>query len=1320
MKLSRRSRGLLLLFLLMVPSLLSDVPFISAQEENYWVELELGGVYGLRGEVIDITSKTNYAGSNVRIYDPDDVLIYDQNWVANDTRQIPISDSAAYGTYRIVARVPEAQTETWFTVLDITGWSPIDAWPYVVSHNNIEYTFYSDWTLKVKLHDDEMYVDFSTLRKLATAYDMEVQPLKNDMNFLVRFSKGAIKIDWNFAFIHSGAKIIINGTLDHARDISINFDAKTLNKWITGLSSGQIVFDWSDVLGGEWWTYLPEEKELMIHAPQNFRIDPAIFSNGFEECDFSAWTGNSTSNGVVEVITANPHHGTYHANVTTDNVAAWCSAYVYKQISAESTLYSRMYIYINSMSGANYMRGILGFQSGSEIVRVGLTVNRELRLRYLNVSTIYDVVSATVLNTTQWYSLELKAVIDGVNGEYRVYLDGVEINDITQTAIDTDDHGSINRVRVGVQDAYALASDFDIDCVVIDSSYIGPEGAGNNAPSNDASSIGNMDDSDNVYSQLRDYNLILNVSDADGIAELDFVQYALEIGTGWINGTIDAQSNAHTFQAGSTNCTVGAVTNETTATTANYTVPIKFDWDIQSASDNDIHLWVNDTVGDDSGWAEKQTDYFDTVNDLVTNSIECTDANNPDRVDISSSIDVDFEAFYENDPSSGVATTFYPPDAEFTSISVYNEWDGVLGTDNSIVNGAGSVTGTANASVQSTNYNLYINMADADYSDGEETTTETVITDRIIAYSEALDDTRVDINTNIEWRIKAVLDYDDHPLGAGDGVSCSWGALAWDAGNSWFDISHSEATVQGVTITLTSGSEATYGITSFSENITETTGIFDRIMVYDEALNDSRVNLNDVIEGRYKAVLDYDDHDLGAGDQLNCSWGALAWDAGNSWFEITNTSAAVTGVTVGGWTGSEATHGITAIAENITETTWIWDQAVVYYFQMDDTRVDINTNAEDRIRFVLDYDDHAGGAGDTLNVNGSAAAWDAGNGWFENITSVNAIVNYTFVVTTVSEATYGITSYTVNVSNPWCVWDRVNVTLSVPDSRINVATSSNIGESAVYAFDGGAHAGVITLNDTETQASVGNYTYTVSSLTDTNYGLTAFLSNDVWCVFDQQQLQTLGVNNSTPAANENVTMWLTCESSFDAHALTNGDSIELEDSDGAVYVFAWNGSMFTNSTSWPANGTITINTWNMVNETTYNITTLDMNSLSLVITVGTSPPPSGNTFDLQVITSDGVGIENANVRLYNASDLFSVNTNSTGQIAQQTFDSGNYTLTILRTGYLLYNHTYSWTTSVNLVVALTTDTELAGFGILPVLLGFMGLVVILAANRRRR
>jgi len=167
--------------------------------------------------------------------------------------------------------------------------------------------------------------------------------------------------------------------------------------------------------------------------------------------------------------------------------------------------------------------------------------------------------------------------------------------------------------------------------------------------------------------------------------------------------------------------------------------------------------------------------------------------------------------------------------------------------------------------------------------------------------------------------------------------------------------------------------------------------------------------------------------------------------------------------------------------------------------------------------------------------------------------------------------------------------------------------------------------------------------------------------------------------------------------------------------------------MFTNSTSWSVNGTITINTWDSVNETTYIITTLDMNSLSLTITVGSSPPPSGYTFDLQVITNDGTGIENVNVRLYNASgDVFNVNTNSSGQIAQQTYDSGDYTLIITRDGYITYSHTYQFLSNLNWVLKLFTIEEgaviqnsfnvelllFAGLGVLATLGAFITTAVI--------
>ena len=100
--------------------------------------------------------------------------------------------------------------------------------------------------------------------------------------------------------------------------------------------------------------------------------------------------------------------------------------------------------------------------------------------------------------------------------------------------------------------------------------------------------------------------------------------------------------------------------------------------------------------------------------------------------------------------------------------------------------------------------------------------------------------------------------------------------------------------------------------------------------------------------------------------------------------------------------------------------------------------------------------------------------------------------------------------------------------------------------------------------------------------------------------------------------------------------------------------------------------------------------------------------------NLHVVNSEGTGIENANVYMRNASGLqVNVATNSTGYIAEQTFDSGNYTLTIRGGGYTTYNHTYSWTDSYSLIVAMAPSED-EGPGIIPIALGFVGLVVFLA------
>jgi len=128
---------------------------------------------------------------------------------------------------------------------------------------------------------------------------------------------------------------------------------------------------------------------------------------------------------------------------------------------------------------------------------------------------------------------------------------------------------------------------------------------------------------------------------------------------------------------------------------------------------------------------------FDVVTTLLTNSIECDDSDNPDRVGIGSTIDMPFEVRYADEPSSNTPSSYYPPDAEFTSVSVYRttlKYE-LAGTNSSIVNGDGSVSFEVLPTVGSYDYQLNVTMADGDYGVGGDTSltnlNETVIADKI-------------------------------------------------------------------------------------------------------------------------------------------------------------------------------------------------------------------------------------------------------------------------------------------------------------------------------------------------------------------------------------------------------------------------------------------------------------------------------------------------------------------------------------------------------------------------------------------------------------
>jgi len=199
----------------------------------------------------------------------------------------------------------------------------------------------------------------------------------------------------------------------------------------------------------------------------------AIFSDGFESGDFSAWTGTTTSgSGTITVVTERAHHGIYSAKSYKPNSLS--SAYVYKTFTAASTIYVRFYLYLSSWTASSGQYDVLFVIRRTGITRFMFMLkepDRYLYIRYESGGSNYYVQSATTFPLNTWVCIEVE--YDKTNGEYRVYMDGAEVSDLTQTGKSITDNA--DEVSFGFRafgGAYGTAY---FDCVVVADTYIGPE-----------------------------------------------------------------------------------------------------------------------------------------------------------------------------------------------------------------------------------------------------------------------------------------------------------------------------------------------------------------------------------------------------------------------------------------------------------------------------------------------------------------------------------------------------------------------------------------------------------------------------------------------------------------------------------------------------------------------------------------------------------------------------------------------------------------------------------------------------------------------------
>ena len=442
---------------------LAKFPAATAQSaDTFTVSVSCSEVMRLRGQSVNIFTVTNASSFRQEIVSPSGMVLYNQSRTSNFTFTVPFN--AAYGMYTVRSVVAGQVSETWLSVLDVSGWQTA-GFPYVRSWKNVAYTFYANGTIKADQGTDTLEVDLSTLRGLVQEFNLDVAAYSNSMNFRVRFSKALVAVDLTFSFIHTGLKFTINGSTGQPRVFSFNVkEPAKLKAMFDMVRSGNLVFDYGDLRrAAQAFSY--ESGVLMVNIPANFMIDPTIFSDGFESGDFTAWTSIT---GSPEVVTTYAHHGTYSEKI--NNATAEYATKTFGTTYAD--FYARCYAYFTSLPTSDAY--------GIEVIKAGKASNwayaTTVRIQQVSGVDRFGIRSGAhayvngslTVQTGQWYCIELHRKTGSGNTE--LFIDG---NLEASFAYDIYD---VDTLYLGGE--AQLSSVAYLDCVVAADAYIGPESSG--------------------------------------------------------------------------------------------------------------------------------------------------------------------------------------------------------------------------------------------------------------------------------------------------------------------------------------------------------------------------------------------------------------------------------------------------------------------------------------------------------------------------------------------------------------------------------------------------------------------------------------------------------------------------------------------------------------------------------------------------------------------------------------------------------------------------------------------------------------------------
>jgi len=345
------------------------------------------------------------------------------------------------------------------------------------------------------------------------------------------------------------------------------------------------------------------------------------------------------------------------------------------------------------------------------------------------------------------------------------------------------------------------------------------EGGANAVPSNDGCSLTNPDDTDNLYAEYREYVFTSNSSDADGFADIDYIELSLYSGGATWTVRYDEDTDTFSEQAGSSYIVLGGSSSASeSGNDIDVTWYITIDWTHPDVTDYDLRLY---TIDDEP---ESDTDDYDLNYDVET------------RLDITTGPTLDDGSGTADrgdyDTVSGISvsgTVDYYSSSLSPASDAVDVWvicadvAGSPWSDTTLTDGAFSLSVDSDDSVGLDTYSFKV-VEEGAGSGGVDlcfsSESDTYIADRMVITIIA-DEDNVLNGTQVNFTVSVIYDYDD--------VSFDWWNITVTVDGAFFGVFNYSSTnfndtdesTTNVYSVSTFNNETTHVITKFAVN-TET------------------------------------------------------------------------------------------------------------------------------------------------------------------------------------------------------------------------------------------------------------------------------------------------------------------------------------------------------------------------------------------------------------------------------------------------------------------------------------------------------------------